>query len=88
VSAASVPKPLTVEEFDRIPNPPGGVYELRHGEAVFVTFPEKLHKTLQRRLRERLGALAGSRGVVDTEFPYRPSCIGRTETQGFCSLYA
>jgi Uma2 family endonuclease len=50
VSAQSIPNLLTVEEFDRIPNPPGGVYELRHGEAVLVTFPGKHHKTLQRRL--------------------------------------
>jgi Uma2 family endonuclease len=61
-----------VEEFDRIPNRPGGVYELRHGEAVFVTFPVREHKDLQRRLRKLLEQMAGGGYLVDTEFPYRP----------------
>jgi Uma2 family endonuclease len=75
VSAASIPQLLTVEEFERIPDPPGGRYELRHGEAVFVSFPERKHKELQRRLRkllEQFAAAVNAQGVVDTEFPYRP----------------
>jgi hypothetical protein len=40
VSAATIPQLLTVEEFNRIPDPPGGRYELRHGEAVFVSYPD------------------------------------------------
>ncbi|HYZ83006.1 MAG TPA: Uma2 family endonuclease [Bryobacteraceae bacterium] len=75
MSAASLPKLLTVDEFDRLPNPPGGVYELRHGELFFVSFPEKIHKELQRRLRKIIEAIAeqaGVPGVTDTEFPYRP----------------
>lgn len=63
---------LTLEEFERIPDPPGGRYELHHGEAVFVSFPEKVHKELQRRLRRFFEAAAAGQGVVDTEFPYRP----------------
>ena len=75
MTAASLPQLLTVEEFDRIPNPPGGVYELRHGEAFFVGYPDIVHKKLQRRLRELIQSLAdnaGVRGVAETEFPYRP----------------
>ena len=73
MGAQSVPKPITVEEYDRIPDPPGGRYELHHGEAVFVTFPVRQHKELQRRLRRMLEALPGAEGyIVDTEFPYRP----------------
>jgi Uma2 family endonuclease len=39
---------MTVEEFDRIPNPPGGVYELYHGELVKMAFPELPHARGQR----------------------------------------
>jgi Uma2 family endonuclease len=73
VSSQSIPKLLTVEEYEQIPDPPGGRYELRHGEAVFVTWPVRQHKDLQRWLRELLAPMAGPRGfIVDTEYPYRP----------------
>jgi len=62
-----------VEEYERIPNPPGGHYQLHHGEAVFVTYSVHGHKELQRRLRKLLEPMAEPLGfVVDTEFPYRP----------------
>jgi Uma2 family endonuclease len=73
VGAQSIPRPITVEEYERIPDPPGGRYELHHGQAVFVTFPVHRHKQLQRRLRKLLEAMPGNEDyVVDTEFPYRP----------------
>ena len=73
MGAQSIPRPLTVEEFERIPDPPGGRYELRHGEAVFATYPLHNHKDLQRRLRKLLEPMAEVAGfIVDTEFPYRP----------------
>ena len=75
MSAASIPQLLTIEDLERIPDPPGGRYELHHGEAVFVTFPDRKHKELQRRLRKLLETFAdaaNAQGVVDTEFPYRP----------------
>jgi Uma2 family endonuclease len=73
VSAASIPDLLTVAEFERIPDPPGGRYELHHGEVVLVTFPARPHKYLQRRLRKLLEPMAEPIGyVVDTEYPYRP----------------
>jgi Uma2 family endonuclease len=75
VSAASIPQPLTVDEFDRLPEPPGGRLELRHGEAVFVSYPEIVHIKVQWRLRELIQSLAdaaGLRGVAGSEFPYRP----------------
>lgn len=66
-------RPITVEEYHRIPNPPGGRYELHHGELAFVTFPVRQHKELQRRLRRMLEAMPGAEAyLVDTEFPYRP----------------
>ena len=73
MGAQSLPRPLTVEEYERIPNPPGGRYELHHGEAVFVTYPLHNHKELQRRLRKSIETVAERSGfIVDTEFPYRP----------------
>jgi Uma2 family endonuclease len=71
VAAHSIP--LTVEEYERIADPPGGRYELHHGELVFVTYPVRQHKDLQRHLRKRLEPVAEPLGfVVDTEYPYRP----------------
>jgi Uma2 family endonuclease len=73
VGAQSVPKLLSVEEYERIPDPPGGRYELHHGELVLVTYPVRQHKDLQRRLRKMLEAVAEPCGfLVDTEYPYRP----------------
>jgi len=64
---------ITVEGFDQIPDPPGGRYELRHGEAVFVTWPVLQHKIRQRRLRVLLEPIAMAFGfIIDVEYPYRP----------------
>ncbi|MCX6599721.1 MAG: Uma2 family endonuclease [Acidobacteria bacterium] len=64
-------KLLTVEEFDAIPNPPGGVYELFNGELVFVGYPEIGQTRCQRQLRTILSGVAGNNWVVDVEWPYR-----------------
>lgn len=73
VSAQPAPRLLTVAEYEQIPDPPGGRYELHHGEAVFVTYPVQPHKTLQRRLRKLLEPIMEPLGfIVDTEYPYRP----------------
>jgi Uma2 family endonuclease len=72
MGAQSIPAPITVEQYERIPDPPGGRYELHHGELVFVTYPLR-HKALQRRLRKSLELMAEPQGfIVDTEYPYRP----------------
>jgi Uma2 family endonuclease len=69
----SIPKLLTVEEFEQLPDPPGGRYELRHGEAVFVTWPVRQHKDQQYHLRRLLEPMAEPRGFrADVEYPYRP----------------
>ena len=73
MDAPSVPRPITVAEYERIPDPPGGRYELHHGEVAFVTYPVWEHKDLERRLRKLLEAMAEPLGfIVDTEYPYRP----------------
>jgi Uma2 family endonuclease len=73
MGAQSVPRPITVEEYERIPDPPGGRYELHHGEVAFAAYPVWEHKELQRRFRKVLETIAEPLGyIVDTEFPYRP----------------
>lgn len=69
---ATVVTPITVEQFKTIPDPPGGRYELHHGETVFVTAPAKFHKNVQRRLLSLLDARYGNEYCVMTEFPCRP----------------
>lgn len=73
MSAQTIPKLFTVDEWEKIPDPPGGRYELHHGELVFVTWPVRRHGDLQRWLRETLNPIAKQKGfLVDTEYPYRP----------------
>ena len=73
MAAQSIPRLFTVAEYEQIPDPPGGRYELHHGELVFVTYPLRRHKDLQRRLRKLLEPVAERHGfLVDTEYPYRP----------------
>jgi hypothetical protein len=37
--AQRIPRPIAVEEYERIPDPPGGRYEMHRGEVAFVTYP-------------------------------------------------
>lgn len=65
---------VTWTEFLRLPERPaeGQRYELHDGEVIIVPPPRPLHKKLQKRIERLLEALAGDRGVVTIEFPYRP----------------
>jgi Uma2 family endonuclease len=64
---------MTFEEFQQIPEPKGGHYELHHGELVKVAEPEIAHVNAQWQLRELLQRLAGDTGRVHTETPFRPA---------------
>jgi Uma2 family endonuclease len=70
--ATTTSRLMTFAEFQAIPNPPGGIYELRHGELVQAAFPKFLHVRAQRQLRRLLESAAGDTGVVTQEMPYRP----------------
>ncbi len=65
---------VTWEEFLRLPERPetGRHYELQDGEVVVVPSARPLHIKLQKRIERLLEAVAGNRGVVTIEFPYRP----------------
>jgi Uma2 family endonuclease len=62
---------LTVEEFAKIKDPPGGHYELHHGELVFVTPPKFRHLLLQNHLVSLLKRICIG-WFVSMEFPFRP----------------
>ena len=70
--ATTTTRLMTVAEYEKIPNPPGGVYELYHGQLIKVGFPKIPHVRAQWQLRQLLQAAAGDNGVAHTEFPYRP----------------
>ena len=63
---------LTFAEFDKLPEPVSGRYELRHGETVLVPPPKHAHYLMQRRLRRLLEAAAGAQGEVEIEPGFRP----------------
>jgi Uma2 family endonuclease len=65
---------VTWAEFLRLPERPeeGKRYELHDGEVVLVPPARPLHIKLRKRIERLLELLAGDRGVVATEFPYRP----------------
>lgn len=70
---ASAPTRLmTFAEYEQVPNPKGGRYELRHGELAVVTYPLFPHVRAQRQLRRLLEAAAGEAGIIHTEMPFRP----------------
>jgi len=65
-------KLMTVAEYDQIPNPPEGVWELYHGELVKVGFPKSPHMKGQLRIRRLLENATGDAGVIDKEVAFRP----------------
>ena len=70
--ATTPTKLMTVAEWEQIPNPPGGVYELYHGELVKVAFAKAPHTRGQWQIRRLLENAAGAAGVVTQEMPFRP----------------
>lgn len=62
-------------EFLQLPERPdaGKRHELHDGEVVLVPPARPLHIKLQKRIEHLLESLAGARGVVTIEFPYRPA---------------
>ena len=65
---------VTWTEFLRLPERPetGQRYELHDGEVVIMPPARPIHIKLQKRIEKLLEELAGERGAVVTEFPYRP----------------
>ena len=68
---ASATKLIDVPELLEIPDPPGGRYELHHGQLFAVTFSKFGHTEIQGGLTELLGPFASGRGRLCAEFPFR-----------------
>ncbi len=69
---ASTPTRLmTFAEFEQLPDPKDGRYELRHGEVVKVPPPEYDHFLIQQMLRDLLDRAAAGRGRAYTEVAFR-----------------
>src|SRR5882724_1108119 len=63
-----------MERFLQLPERPKNAqrYELHDGEIVIVPPARPLHHKLKKRIEQLLEELAGERGIVTTEYPYRP----------------
>lgn len=71
--ATTSTRPMTFEEFEKLPNHPHGLrYELRHGEPVLLPPPIHKHHSVQRRLMRLLEKAAGDAGEVSMEMGLRP----------------
>jgi Uma2 family endonuclease len=70
---ATAARLTTFAELEQLPDPPGGRYELHHGELIAAPPPKQGHKLIERALRRMLEAAAGDVGVVETEYGFRPT---------------
>ena len=70
--ASSTTRLMNFDQFEKLPDPREGRYELHHGELVTVPPPQYPHIRAQWQLRRLLEKAAGTDGFVDKEVPYRP----------------
>jgi Uma2 family endonuclease len=70
--ATSTTRLITFAEFEQLPNPQFGRYELRRGEPVIVAPPIFGHLKVQRILRNLLDQAAADAGFTHTELGFRP----------------
>jgi len=73
---SSVTQPVTSwDEFLLLPERPENAkrYELHDGEVVVVSLPRPWHLKRQTQIHRLLLPLAGERGIIACEFPYRPA---------------
>jgi Uma2 family endonuclease len=63
---------LTLAEYEQVPDPPEGVWELYRGELVKVSFPKFPHQKAQTQIRELIRLAAGDLGVVREEMAFCP----------------
>jgi Uma2 family endonuclease len=69
--AATLTRPMTVEEFNDLAETGPFHYELHHGDLVKVTRPKLKHHVLQERLLELLRAACAGTGHVSMELAFR-----------------
>jgi Uma2 family endonuclease len=73
MSTALIPRFVTIEEFDTLPDQDEHVYELYEGELIEVTFPNWIHSKLQERIRALLQAVVENTADVLVEMPFQIS---------------
>jgi Uma2 family endonuclease len=78
---------MTFAEFEQLPDPQFGRYELRHGEPVIVPPAKFGHMKVQQMLRDLLDQAAAGAGHACTEFGFRPVLEHeyRIADVGYCS---
>jgi len=64
---------LSVAEFEKLPDPPAGSYELHHGQLALTPHRKKSHVKIQQTLFDLLAPHARGRGFLTVEFPFRPA---------------
>jgi Uma2 family endonuclease len=69
--ASGTTRLMTVADLDRVVEPDGFYYELRHGEAVRVTRPVYGHFLIQQRIAKLLTDAAAGEGFAYPEVAYR-----------------
>ncbi|MEP7352573.1 MAG: Uma2 family endonuclease [Acidobacteriota bacterium] len=70
---ASTPTQLmTFAEFEQLPDPRGGKYELRHGELIFMAPPKQGHRRIERSIEGLLTSAAGPAWVAVAELGFQP----------------
>ena len=71
MAVAAEPLLMTVEQYRELPSLEDVIQELHWGQVVTLTRPKMRHTKLQHRLVELLRPLAGQKGVVAAEVPFR-----------------
>lgn len=64
---------MTFAEFEKLPDPAAGHYELHHGQPVLMPPRKKLHMKIQQTLFGLLSPLLEGRGFLTLEFSFRPA---------------
>ncbi len=64
---------ITIAEYEKIPNPDGGHYQLQDGELIFVPYPRPLHRQIQMAIFIALHRLIGGFGFGCVELGFRPT---------------
>ena len=71
---SNAPALITVAEFERMPEPRGGLrQELRHGKVVQLPPPKPRDSDIQYRILTALNALASPGWTIRSEMPFRPA---------------
>ena len=72
MATSTLTRPISIEEFRNIPDPPGFSIELRNGEVFQVSPPKNRHFRIQAAVRNLLHQRLAAKGLVATEFPFIP----------------